>query len=90
MKIRQVGDELFQADRWADGQTDMTKLTVAFGNFANAPSKRTCTTKQYKQVAQREVILLFSFLCKYHAFLLFNISLSSHPTSTSDPPKQDF
>jgi len=33
MKIRPVGAELFQADR----QTDMTKLTVPFRNFANAP-----------------------------------------------------
>jgi hypothetical protein len=33
MKIRPVGVELFHAD----GQTDMTKLTVAFRNFANAP-----------------------------------------------------
>ena len=32
IKIRPVGAELFHAD----GQTDMTKLTVAFGNFANA------------------------------------------------------
>ena len=32
-KIISVGDELFHAD----GQTDMTKLTVAFRNFANAP-----------------------------------------------------
>jgi len=32
MKIRSVGAELFQAD----GQTDMTKLTVTFRNFANA------------------------------------------------------
>jgi len=31
MKIRPVGAELFC------GQTDMTKLIVAFGNFANAP-----------------------------------------------------
>ena len=31
MKIRLVGVELFHAD----GQTDMTKLTVAFCNFAN-------------------------------------------------------
>jgi len=34
MKIRPVGAELFRADRrtdgWADGQTDMTKLLVAF------------------------------------------------------------
>jgi hypothetical protein len=33
MKIRPVGAELFHED----GRTDMTKLTVAFRNFANAP-----------------------------------------------------
>ena len=33
MQIRPVGAELFHAD----GQTDMTRLTVAFGNFTNAP-----------------------------------------------------
>jgi hypothetical protein len=33
MKIRPVGAELFHADR----RTDMTKLIVAFYNFANAP-----------------------------------------------------
>jgi len=32
MKIRKVWGELFSADGW----TDMTKLTVAFRNFANA------------------------------------------------------
>ena len=31
MKIRPVGTELFHADGW----TDMTKLTVAFRNFAS-------------------------------------------------------
>ena len=35
MKICQVGAELFHAHT----QTDMTKLTVAFRNFANAPKK---------------------------------------------------
>jgi hypothetical protein len=35
IKIRPVGAELFLAD----GQTDMTQLTVAFRNFANAPKK---------------------------------------------------
>jgi hypothetical protein len=39
MKIRPVGAELFHADGWADGQTDMTKLMVAFRNFSNAPKK---------------------------------------------------
>jgi hypothetical protein len=33
MKIRPVGAELFRED----GQTDTTKLIVAFRNFANAP-----------------------------------------------------
>ena len=33
MKIRPVRAEFFHAD----GQTDMTKLTVAFRNFAEAP-----------------------------------------------------
>jgi hypothetical protein len=39
MKICPVGDELFPADRekdrQTDGRTDVTKLTVAFRNFAN-------------------------------------------------------
>ena len=34
MKIRPLGAEMFHADR----QTDMTKLIVAFRNFANAPT----------------------------------------------------
>jgi hypothetical protein len=37
MKIRPVVAELFHADR----RTDVTKLTVAFRNFANAP-KNAC------------------------------------------------
>jgi hypothetical protein len=35
MKIRPVGAELLNAD----GQTDITKLIVAFRNFANVPKK---------------------------------------------------
>ena len=35
-KIRPVGAELFQTDR----RTDMTKLIVAFRNFANALKNR--------------------------------------------------
>jgi len=51
MKIRPLGAELFHADRrtnsdgrTVDGQIDMTKLTVAFRNFANAP-KMGCVQK---------------------------------------------
>jgi len=36
MKIRPVEGDLFQADE----QADMTKLTAAFRNFANAPKNR--------------------------------------------------
>jgi hypothetical protein len=36
LKIRQQGAEV-HADRQTDRQTDMTKLLVAFRNFANAP-----------------------------------------------------
>ena len=41
MKIRPVGAELLHTDRQTyrrkDGQTDITKLIVAFRNSANAP-----------------------------------------------------
>jgi hypothetical protein len=36
MNIRPAGSELY-ADGRSDGQTDMTKLIVAFRSFANAP-----------------------------------------------------
>jgi hypothetical protein len=39
MKISAAEAELFHADRRMDRQTDMTKLIVAFRNFANAPKK---------------------------------------------------
>jgi hypothetical protein len=35
-----VGPELFHADGWTDRQTDMTKLKVAFHNFAYAPKNK--------------------------------------------------
>jgi len=37
MKIRRVGAELFNAD----GRTDVTKLIIAFRNFAMAPKNYT-------------------------------------------------
>jgi len=36
MNIRPVGPELFYAERWKDGHTDMTKLLVTFRKFPNA------------------------------------------------------
>ena len=41
IEIHPVGAELFHADGEKNGRTDMTKLTVAFRNFANAPKKTT-------------------------------------------------
>ena len=40
MKISPGGAELFHEDRRMDGRTNMTKLIVAFRNYANAPKKR--------------------------------------------------
>ena len=37
MKILPMEAELFHVDRRTDGQTDTTKLIVAFRNFTNAP-----------------------------------------------------
>ena len=39
MKIRPVAAELFHVDGQTDGWTDMTKLIVAFRNFANTTKK---------------------------------------------------
>ena len=42
MKIRQVGAQLFQADR----QTDMTKLIAALRNFSKRASEHTWRSKR--------------------------------------------
>jgi len=46
MKIRSVEAELFHAD----GQTDMTKLTVSFHNLANAPKNVSQRTRIFKKI----------------------------------------
>ena len=57
MKIRPVGAELFHADR----RTDMTKLTITFRNFANAPTSDGlvsfihCASNQWLSKWSREV-----------------------------------
>jgi len=74
MKIRPVGAELLQADRQTDGRTDMTKLLVAFRNFANAP-KNESNTGLFKMI----VGVLTTFHTQYtwdrggtSIFFLFN------------------
>jgi len=44
MKIRPVDAESFYADGW----TDMTKLIVAFRNFANVPKKSDVSVAVYR------------------------------------------
>ena len=51
IKIRPVGAKLFHTEGRIDRRTDMTKLIVAFRNFANAP-------KKYNWRAFTEFILL--------------------------------
>ena len=53
MKIRPVGAELFHADEQTDGQTDMTKLVVAFRNVANAPKTYALCQGKDKQQHRR-------------------------------------
>jgi hypothetical protein len=45
MKISPVGAELLHVDRHRDRQTNMTKLIVAFHNFATAPKSHYMVTK---------------------------------------------
>jgi hypothetical protein len=62
MKIRQVGAELFHADRRADGQTDMMKLIVAFRNSVISP-------KNYSFILSN-LRAAFHFL-SYYVYLIF-------------------
>ena len=44
MEIRPVGVELFHVDGETDRRTDMTKLIVAFRNFAKASKNQNTVT----------------------------------------------
>jgi hypothetical protein len=46
MKILPVGAELFHVDGRTDTQATITKLTVAFRNFTNAPKNRSLLCSQ--------------------------------------------
>ena len=53
MKIHPVGAELFHAERRTGGRTDMTRLLVAFRNFANAPKKKRIIPRTHLCLRQR-------------------------------------
>jgi len=65
MKIRPLVAELFHGDRRRAGRADMTKDTVAFRNFANAPNNFTENTTntlfKKKQVALIMLIIALQF-----------------------------
>ena len=66
-KFRPLGAELFHAERRADGQTDMTKLIVAFRNFANAP-KNCSNMTHYKTIFYNNCLKSF---CSAHCWKNF-------------------
>jgi len=66
MKILPDGAELFNAKKWTDEstdrQTDITKLTVAFRNFSNAPKTRKLSHTSFYRISvnnRHESICLF-------------------------------
>jgi hypothetical protein len=69
MKILSVGAEFHagrRADGWTDRQTDMTKLTVAFRNFANAPkSPPMCIVNSFLTDLVTYVLIDFSRIKLY-------------------------
>ena len=65
MKICSVGAELFHADRRTDGQADMTKLIVAFRNFAKATKSGSVSYKKIQPVTPREYSILVLIMVIY-------------------------
>ena len=68
MKINKVTAELF----YADGQTDMTKLTVAFRNFANAPKTPDSFKSLVRNICIQEPRSLHFFTCIVCCVVRFN------------------
>jgi hypothetical protein len=56
-KLRPLGEQMLHADRRTVGQTDMSKLIVAFRNFTNAPR-----TEEGRP--SREPVSSFLYLCR--------------------------
>ena len=71
MKIRPLESELFQAERRTDGRTGMTKLIVAFRNFANTPKN---STQKSLVLESESLILLLTFSVYRHYSDLFPYS----------------
>jgi len=69
MKIRPVEAELFNADERTDGQTDMTKLTVAFRNSANAHKASVGFSVKWFIAKQTATLYQTQFCLRHSAFI---------------------
>jgi hypothetical protein len=87
VKLHPVGAELFHADEGTDGrtdrQTDMTKLIVAFRNFANA-SKMINFTRKMMMMMMMMMIQLPDSLCCVQNHLLNNWLLWYGPKNSNN------
>ena len=67
MKIRPVEAELYHEDIQTDEQRDVTKLIVAFRNFANAPKSLTaeiCATELTRSTTKFQTCNFYAvFVC---------------------------
>jgi hypothetical protein len=72
-----VGVELFHANRHGrtDGRKDMTKLIVAFRNFANVPKKQMLEVLPLDQPQQFKVVIFSVPQVLFTASTLFNFFL---------------
>jgi hypothetical protein len=80
MNIRPVGAELFHADRWKDGRTDMTKLIVAFRNFANVP--KTHMNIETQSVNKLDPISSSCNYCNFSKYSNASLMMTLHDRNT--------
>ena len=84
MKIHAVGAELFHANGQKKRQADMTKLTVAFRNFANAPNEWVLSpltlTTHLLSVHLKLRLHFTSTLSKRHFSRNYILRVEAHPT----------
>ena len=93
MKFRPVVIELFDTDGRTDRQTHMTKLIVAFRNFADAPKKSICFQEHKNRVQQplsQSVVILLRNVCysanAYDSCNQFSTFASCLLEMTAEPP----
>jgi hypothetical protein len=87
MKIHPVGADMLLADRQTDRKADMTKLTVAFHNFAKTSNKKlrpSYTIPQMQYESQVRTLAVHSHVPITFAHLsLLNVEeVINQPTST--------